>query len=459
MTLFPPIHDEPIALEKTNQLERILLSETFERQDKPIKLLRRLVNDSLAGIIPEEHQLGIDLFDRRPDWITLDDAVVRQNMTRLRKLLDDYYTLEGMEDRLNLELHGYQPAFTYNPRNPVERSFRLALKYLATDPATAFSYLGSVLNVEPEHAEALAAWGEAELWRPMTGNEVDVPDLLVAAEAHAGKALRYDKNCWRAHIVAGAVHLCRREWNKARRHFGNAFSSSPDRARSHPWYAAFLLATGQTDEALELTKAMASVPVTSPWPRLTHAFFLYAARRFGEAKRIVMDVKSEHPDNWLSHVAWSCVFIASGHERSPAPLLGMSLLQSLPDGTVVYTALSLYEHLLRSAPDDPDHASVKELIVTWLKVKETALATPIDADEPPPFTEIRVSPFHLAIGYMALDNHERAVMLLRQDAERGHPLMTWLHLWPLFDPLRELPEFKRLISDMKLPQRPKRGRP
>jgi hypothetical protein len=159
---------------------------------------------------------------------------------------------------------------------------------------------------------------------------------------------------------------------------------------------------------------------------------------------------NEYPDTWLSHVIWSCVLMA--RQQIPAPLVGMSLLQSLPDGTVVYTALSLYETLLRFAPDGPDRATQNEMLVSWLKAKEAALAAPVNADEPPPFTEIRVSPFHLAIGHMALGDHARAVALLRQDVERGHPLMVWLHFWPLFDPLRGLPEFQRLLKDTRPPQ-------
>jgi len=450
VTFYPPTHDEPGAPEKTNQLERILLSGTFRRQEKPATLLQRLVNDSLAGIIPEEHQLGIELFGRRPDWVTLDDAVVRQNMTRLRKLLADYYRTEGAEDRLNIDLHGYGAVFSYNPRNPVERDFRLALKHLATDPSVAFSYLDSVLSVEDEHSEALAAWGEAELWRSMTGNEVNVQDLLAAAETQARRALRYDKTCWRAHVVMGVVHLCRKQRDKARRHFGKAVNSSPDKAKSHPWYAGFLMATGRIDEALELTSAMASGPITSPWPRLTHALFLYVARRFEESKHIVLDVKTEHPDNWLSHVTWSCLQMASGRDQSPVPLLGMSLLQNLPDGTIVYAALSLYEHLRRLAPDQTEYTAVRGMLRAWISEKESAAARVIDEEEPSLFRVIRASPFHLAIAYMALGDHERAVTLLRQDAERGHPLMVWLHLWPLFDPLRERSDFQHLLTSINL---------
>jgi hypothetical protein len=93
-------------------------------------LLQRLVTDALTGTVPEEYRLGIDLFNRLPDWAPLEDNIVRQHMTRLRKLLDGYYRSEGIEDRLNLELRGYKPVFSYYTCNPLERALRLALKIL-----------------------------------------------------------------------------------------------------------------------------------------------------------------------------------------------------------------------------------------------------------------------------------------------------------------------------------------
>ena len=44
-----------------------------------------------------------------------------------------------------------------------------------------------------------------------------------------------------------------------------------------------------------------------------------------------------------------------------------------------------------------------------------------------------------------------AKVLGGEDIERGHPIMAWLHLWPVFDSLREDARFQDLIRRMDLP--------
>ena len=395
--------------------------------------------------------MGVEFFERRKKWVPLDDAIVRENLRRLRNLLQAYYAEEGIEDRLNLELRGFKPVFSYNVRNPVERNFRRALRYLSTDPNVAFSLLDETLSVEPDHAEAFAARAEAELWRPMYGNEIEIPDLLEAAESQAQESLRYDDKCWRAHVVMGALHCSRKKWDKAADSFSLALKSSPAATSAHPWYATFLMATGRSKEALELTKARANEPSDTPWPLLTYAVFLYAARKFVEAEHVILTAKKEYDDTWLSHALWSCV--SQARQKKAAPLLGMSIPQVLADGTVVYMGLCVLEILTQLSEDDADYSSVKQTLEGWVKNKLTLLESPANDSYFQPLAEPRVSPFHVAIGCMAMGDKQKAIDLLSQDLERDHPLMVWMHLWPLLDPLREDAQFTRLIGRMNLPSR------
>jgi hypothetical protein len=450
VTIVPSAKAEPKSLEKKDQLARILATKLFKKHPKLSDLLQFLVDCHLDGTPVSQEIVALKVYKRTGKWNPLDDSCARDGMSRLRKLLETYYISDGIEDRLNLEIEQYRSIFSYNLRNPAERSFRRALRYIATDPRTAFSLLDAALNVQPDHAEALAARAETELWRPMYGNEIDIPNLLKVGEVQAQESLRYDAKCWRAHVVMGLLHSCRKEWGKAAEAFASALQSSPGDTRAHPWYAAFLMATGKTGEALDLTKARAYEPSQTPWPLLTYAVFLYAARKFVEAEQVILEAKNDFEDTWLSHALWSCV--SHGRQESPAPLLGMSLPQSLPDGAVVYTGLCILETLRRLSPDHPDYPSAKLELGKWVEGKLSVWESPT-YDDSEPFAERRVSPFHLATGCMAIGDSQKAIELLAIDFERGHPLMVWLHLWPIFDPLRDFPAFKSLIARMKLPGR------
>jgi hypothetical protein len=447
------IRDEPGWPEKQVQLERILAGKPFRRALKPAQFLRDLVKRDFEGTPPDEYTLGVELFERRNNWIPMDDAIVRENLRRLRNLLETYYASDGVEDRLNLELSGYKPVFSYNIRHPFERQYRRALRHIGSDPKKAFGLLNSALGIEPGNARALAAWAEAELWRPLYGYDIDLPAIIAAAEGNARKSLQSDERCWRAHVVMGALYCCHMEWRKAAEAFGSALDSSPGETRAHPWYAAFLMATGESEGALALMKAKTNEPSDAPWPRLAYAVFLYAAREFEEARRVILETIKEHDENWLAHVMWSCVRLSLGTHRANVPGFGMSSPPRIAEGALVYPALSILCDIEELDPDYADYLLVKDMMDEIARKKLTGWEPHADADRRPYIGNFCLSPCQLAIGYMAVGDVHRAIGLLRQDLNRCHPLMAWSHLWPILDPLREYPEFTQLVIDMNLPSR------
>jgi hypothetical protein len=68
--------------------------------------------------------------------------------------------------------------------------------------------------------------------------------------------------------------------------------------------------------------------------------------------------------------------MALERKKSTVPLLGMSMLQSRPEGTVVYAALSLYEHLSRVAPGEPEYVGFRGLLRAWIDGKNAPRPVP-----------------------------------------------------------------------------------
>jgi len=60
------------------------------------------------------------------------------------------------------------------------------------------------------------------------------------------------------------------------------------------------------------------------------------------------------------------------------------------------------------------------------------------------------TPLQLALGHMGLGDTESAIQALTRAVSEGDPLTVWLHLLPLFDPLRDNPAFQALIKRMNL---------
>jgi TolB-like protein len=121
------------------QLERILASETFNRNERLSQFLRFVVEHHLDGADTDlkESVIAVQVFGRRADYDPKLDSIVRTEASRLRSRLADYYAQAGSHDDLIIEVPkgGYTPLFR---RRPVERQ---APKSIPRGPAVAAGLL------------------------------------------------------------------------------------------------------------------------------------------------------------------------------------------------------------------------------------------------------------------------------------------------------------------------------
>lgn len=97
------------------QLEKILASRGFASSDRLSRFLRFTVNASLDGngSHVKEYVLGIEVFDRKPDYDPRIEPIVRVEARRLRAKLAKYYETEGSNDSILIEYPtgSYMPLF------------------------------------------------------------------------------------------------------------------------------------------------------------------------------------------------------------------------------------------------------------------------------------------------------------------------------------------------------------
>jgi TolB-like protein/Flp pilus assembly protein TadD len=105
------VSDGPVR----NQLEKILSSPGFARNDRLSGFLRFVVEQHLQGKADQlkESLVGIEVFGRKPGYDPRQDSVVRTEAAKLRVRLSQYYASEGAADAVVIELPkgGYTPAF------------------------------------------------------------------------------------------------------------------------------------------------------------------------------------------------------------------------------------------------------------------------------------------------------------------------------------------------------------
>jgi len=109
----PTAESEAYAARK--ELERVLASAGFARNERMARFLRFVVEHHLEGKSSElkESVIAVEVFGRKPDHDPAQDSIVRTEAGRLRARLAEYYKVEGRGDALVIELPkgGYVPVF------------------------------------------------------------------------------------------------------------------------------------------------------------------------------------------------------------------------------------------------------------------------------------------------------------------------------------------------------------
>lgn len=101
--------------QKIEQLERVLQSRTLQNSENLKAFLRFVVEKTLADedVQLKEYTIATEVFGRRSDYDPRIDSVVRVQAGRLRTKLQEYYTVEGKNDQIVIDLPKghYHPVF------------------------------------------------------------------------------------------------------------------------------------------------------------------------------------------------------------------------------------------------------------------------------------------------------------------------------------------------------------
>lgn len=109
------MNEQPSAAIVRDQLERVLASHVLAGSGQLQRLLRLVVERTLDGqpTLLKEYNLGLEVFQRPPDYDPKIDPIVRVQARRLRAKLDEYYAGEGAGDTLLIQIPkgAYTPVF------------------------------------------------------------------------------------------------------------------------------------------------------------------------------------------------------------------------------------------------------------------------------------------------------------------------------------------------------------
>lgn len=112
------VHVDIPADQIRSEVDRILASKGFANAGRMSRLLRYVVDQTLAGDADQlkEYSVGMEVFDRGAQYDPRLDSIVRVEAGRLRSRLDEYYNGEGAGSAIRISLPRGGYAARFEPR-------------------------------------------------------------------------------------------------------------------------------------------------------------------------------------------------------------------------------------------------------------------------------------------------------------------------------------------------------
>ncbi len=202
-----------------NQLQRILSGPSFRNSQRYSDFLQYCVDQTLAGKADslKERNIGVDVFNRRPEYDTGSDHIVRSAASEIRKRLAQYYQSPNTASELRIELNAgsYIPKFTIPAEQPVATpasagprisaaavlpevevappAVRLSRKWLWAVPALAVLAAILWLRSTPPAPTALDLF-----WKPILASANHVTICIGDRSSIGGNPARESPTIWEA---------------------------------------------------------------------------------------------------------------------------------------------------------------------------------------------------------------------------------------------------------------------
>jgi hypothetical protein len=144
--------------------ERIRASGMLGRSELLLRLFNFFVECSLAGRIPKEIEVALDVFGKRADFDVAQDAVVRVYIHKLRRKMDEYYAGPGKDDEERLIIPKGEYRFILQSHaEPLSAGLRVETE---TGPGDSALDSESVAEAELEALAATPSPGAQRRWLP-----------------------------------------------------------------------------------------------------------------------------------------------------------------------------------------------------------------------------------------------------------------------------------------------------
>ncbi len=402
--------DSELSFEQVCQSHKptYILSGSVHREGNQLVIIDQLVLcKDLTGIRGDRHVMN-------PDGAgtgAVVDNIVQNILAALPKDVQPAYQLNPKA--YEAYLHG---RFEWNLRTT--QSLMQAISYFQQAVAYDASYAPSYAGL----ADCYALLGSA----PNTA--LPPSEAFPKAKANALKALALDKDLAEAHVSLGYSALVY-DWNypEAEKEFRKAIDLRPDYATAHQYYAYYLTAMGEIDQAIAERQRAVSIEPRSPLLNAALGEAYYEAHRFSDSIGPNQQALSIDP-----RYAVAIINIGRAYEQ----------MRMYPQ------AQQYYQSILAFAPHEP--ALLALLGHLYAVTGRQAAARAIISQMQQMSGSKYVPSLYVALIYIGLGEKEQAFAWLDKAYEERCEFLVYLPTDPMADPLRSDPRFQVLLGRLGL---------
>ena len=288
----------------------------------------------------------------------------------------------------------------------------------------SFQYLSVAVQRDPDYAAAHAAVAD---WYLSAGNNgmVPIPESLAKAKTAALRALELDAGLAEAYACLGRIAMHECDIQRARAEFETSLRLNPNLVEPVIWSARALSYLALFEEATARVERAKQLDPVSPRPYLSASAVCYVSRKYERAvdeSQKALEFEPRLP------VAFYFIGMAQLHMRCFDDAI-QSLRISAEVGHHHAAAIAgLAVALARSG-------RIQDALHTIEEMKDRA-------------TRAEISPYFFAETYLALGDVDKALSYLHRSYQLRIPDMAGIAVDPLFDDLRERPEFKKIVRDL-----------
>ena len=324
---------------------------------------------------------------------------------------------------------GEQARLTRAPSvNPEAYDAYLKGRYFFNRPSDenlrkAITQFEEAVRLDPGFAPAYSGLSDTYLWAAFNEGTITAKEAGVKAKDAAEKALALNPDSAEAHTsLANYKSWYQHDWAGADKEFRKAIELNPNYAFGHDQFALTLACQARFDESIREGQRAAELDPLNPAIAIDNTLAFAGQGKFQRAIDEAHRGAELDPTFFFPQMQLGWFQLQQGNVRSAIPQLEKANAMEAPPFVAAYLG-----YAYAAAGDKAKALAMIE------EIKKKAVGN-------------FVPPFNLAIVYLGLGDHARALDYLEQAQAADSQWMMYLQIDRIFDPLRADPRFIALMK-------------